>query len=512
MDIPLPNDPLGKIGDSSIIEDLNLLSEKVGTREAILAIYCRQDVSFLLQLLAKYTREDNYLRYTVIEALGIIGNPTATPDLIAIAEKECESPYIGRVRDEIILAFARLRDPRAIPILLKVLESNRLHYNRYETNVIDALGEIGDEQAVPSLIRIANDKNTDRYTRYEAIEALGKIGGLEARDALVQILQTEADESAVKALGEIGDPQTIGVIISVLKRQDLSYSRRISAAEALGKIGNPEAVPYLIVALTDHYPEVSWKSAVALGQIFSKQPDPEKVKADALPALLDVIEKADENFNWGALQFLGPIGNGSERAVTVLHKLVGKKYWQGWWAVDILSEIGGLESIPVLMRANKLEAVRSILQRWHSNSIKSDEIERQKNQKIIRSMALRIRRRLAVNKFEALFAKIVLKRRKNPSWHYERWHYMSTDDTKLVTTLAEIMEDLAPIFDPMKHQTKSKLQKDLISIGWIAFAVANLIALAIIIYRVQSDQIVGIAAGIILLFLDYVIARFLRKQ
>jgi HEAT repeat protein len=51
------------------------------------------------------------------------------------------------------------------------------------------------------------------------------------------------------ALGKIGDPQALPALLEALKDEN-GYVRR-AAAEALGEIGDPQAVPALLEALKD---------------------------------------------------------------------------------------------------------------------------------------------------------------------------------------------------------------------------------------------------------------------
>lgn len=76
---------------------------------------------------------------------------------------------------------------------------------------------------------------------------------------------TSVRQAAAVALGEIGDPQTVQPLVTVLK--DAERSVRIAAAEALGKIKEASAVQPLSLALSDKEGEVREAAAQALGQI-----------------------------------------------------------------------------------------------------------------------------------------------------------------------------------------------------------------------------------------------------
>ena len=94
-------------------------------------------------------------------------------------------------------------------------------------------------------------KDKDSIIRYAAIEALGNIGNKEAVLALIDALKDKdwyIPNPAADALVRIGPP-AVPALIEVLK--DKNRDIRLSVAETLGKIGDKEAVPALIEALKD---------------------------------------------------------------------------------------------------------------------------------------------------------------------------------------------------------------------------------------------------------------------
>jgi len=74
----------------------------------------------------------------------------------------------------------------------------------------DALGKIGDEKAIPGLLKLLEDSESD--VRSRAADALGKIGDEKAIPGLLKLV--EHSESSVRwmaayALGNIGDEKAI---------------------------------------------------------------------------------------------------------------------------------------------------------------------------------------------------------------------------------------------------------------------------------------------------------------
>lgn len=93
----------------------------------------------------------------------------------------------------IITVLGRLRDPRAVPGVLKHIAEVQ---NRRER--VAALGEIGDAAAVPALVdRLKGDEYVP--VRQEAALSLGKIGGADAEAALARSAREEREEIVADA-------------------------------------------------------------------------------------------------------------------------------------------------------------------------------------------------------------------------------------------------------------------------------------------------------------------------
>ncbi len=100
-----------------------------------------------------------------------------------------------------IYAMGRNCDPAWLTILLTELESNETEI-RYEA--ANASGQLGDEKAVPHLLRLTKDE--DNQVQETAIKALGDIGGDQAKEALNKLgkdPQARIRRAAKSALEEI---------------------------------------------------------------------------------------------------------------------------------------------------------------------------------------------------------------------------------------------------------------------------------------------------------------------
>jgi HEAT repeat protein len=104
-------------------------------------------------------------------------------------------------------------------------------------------------------------------------EALGKIGDPQAVPALMEALKDRDERCAPGgggALGKIGDPQAVPALMEALKDRDENVRR--AAAEALGKIGDRQAVPALLEALKDRNEDVRQAAAEALWKLLPASP------------------------------------------------------------------------------------------------------------------------------------------------------------------------------------------------------------------------------------------------
>ena len=117
-------------------------------------------------------------------------------------------------------------DPNTIvPILVKLLEHGR---TETRLNTVKALGEVGNEDAIPALAAIIESGSAkwkrDREepeVRQLAVEALGKIGGA-AVPELVKIVQNKGSSlrvDAIRTLAVLGDEKVVEPLLEALQEQ-----------------------------------------------------------------------------------------------------------------------------------------------------------------------------------------------------------------------------------------------------------------------------------------------------
>lgn len=253
-------DALAKIGRPAVESLIQSLRDgdryvREGAAEALGRIKDSRAVIPLLE-----TLNDHGINHESVRSLGMIGEPSVKPLLDMTGVKD------PQVRMYVIEALGETKDRRALDPLMKALRDPD---PRVRANAAKGLGKIMDRQVVQPLIEILGDRNA--YARNCAAEALGMIKDKRAVKPLMELLDSDPDSRwhAIEALGRLGDKQAVNKICFFLR--DKNQQLRLKASEALGEIGDPCAVDALIDTLNDEDRQVGWMAWNALKRITKKE-------------------------------------------------------------------------------------------------------------------------------------------------------------------------------------------------------------------------------------------------
>jgi HEAT repeat protein len=157
-------------------------------------IVARGDKSALPALESWLSNEDRHERCVAAFVFAGLGNGRGLELIIAVLDDMSDRSDTGvvsgnwslqaQIRSDRYFAvhvLGELKDKRAVPILVPLLQDEQINYN-----VAWALGEIGDNQAIGPLIEALRDKSTDM--RVSAISALEKLGAVVALPHLHALL------------------------------------------------------------------------------------------------------------------------------------------------------------------------------------------------------------------------------------------------------------------------------------------------------------------------------------
>lgn len=145
------------------------------------------------------------------------------------------------------------------------------------TNMIKALGFIGNPGAAGPIISVLEEvrENEDEYSesiRNEGLDALGKIGGEEAIASIISYFayperQRDVQDRALAAIKRIGSPAT-GALVASLKSSDLYMQK--NALRALGEIDAKETIVHIVPLLKkDNDVQVAGFAALAIALLLS---------------------------------------------------------------------------------------------------------------------------------------------------------------------------------------------------------------------------------------------------
>ena len=198
----------------------------------------------------------------------------------------------------------------------------------YSSDKITALENQGDTRELTKALR-----HKDPDMRLKAAAALGRVGGTDAVQALIDTLETDP-------MGSV----------------------RFFAAESLGKIAGKEAIPPLTMALDNHKENVHQAAAQALGEIADRLRNPilfEEATKKLIPLL-----RADHEVREAVIITLGKIRDprATQAVATLMAKTFSKQEIR--LAAEALIRIGHPAVSPlrqILAEASDLSAIAAAL-------------------------------------------------------------------------------------------------------------------------------------------------------
>jgi HEAT repeat protein len=248
--------------------------------------------------LCRVVREgDSQSAWFAVECLDDLADPATTDTLLWC---------LGVLENEVALyeaaafALGRLREPRALPLLIDLLRYDYTNITDHQQAAAWALGELGDSRAIGPLLNVIRRVDVADA----AFTALGRIGN---SDAVPELLDRLGDiwwysglAYAARALGDLADPRAISALTGFLRNAQMSPDVRRAAAAALGRIHDRAVIEPLIEALADHDDQTAQLAADAVGRING-----------TLPYLLRALGASDGATRGGACYALGILSDSS---------------------------------------------------------------------------------------------------------------------------------------------------------------------------------------------------------
>jgi HEAT repeat protein len=177
------------------------------------------------------------------------------------------------------------------------------------------LGEVGDASIVPQVLHSLQDHSDN--VRFEAVRALGKIGGPEAVEYLVRMAHKDPCDfirrEAVRYLRRTG-LEYPGILKAALRGlKDPSWQVRVQSARLLSGFQDKNSILPLLKAMADPHWSVRESAEMALLNFGQ----------DAVDSLIEALASPLWTTRFRAARLLGEIGD--PRAVPSLKDILAKR-------------------------------------------------------------------------------------------------------------------------------------------------------------------------------------------
>jgi HEAT repeat protein len=363
---------LGRIGDKISIEPLVLMIqdnvEKV--QDQATAAIARFGKKATVPLLNALTRErDKFALRAFLKCLGRIGDPKSvsalisylrssyfivrqsavsaliqfgpivtrlllptlsynTSDIDCLKKDACDQEH-PELQMRAIKALGGLEDHRAVACLKELVDTGLPDVQEAASQALFQIGcafwgrccalkvlaEVADASVVPQIVPSLKDDSSD--VRFEAVRALGKVGGAEAVQHLVRITRKDDRDfirrEAVRFLRTAGQGQANILATALRGLKDSSRGVRVESARLLGGFQDAKSILPLLKAMADPHWSVRESAGIALLN-FGR---------DAAELLIGALKSASWTTRLRAARLLGEIG--APEAVAPLENALARR-------------------------------------------------------------------------------------------------------------------------------------------------------------------------------------------
>ena len=186
------------------------------------------------------------------------------PDRVQQLIDKLNSSDKNVVKASIAEELGEIGDHRAMKALITALNNEEM---QVRWNAIKALARFGDDAVTPLLKEV---NAPDRFKRRNIVQALGELGGDQAVDYLIRMLMFDETDDAVlieviRALDRIRDKRAVEPMITVLKMKN--WEMRWRAIHALEHLGDSRAIEPLLETINDPDKDIQWAAYKAIESI-----------------------------------------------------------------------------------------------------------------------------------------------------------------------------------------------------------------------------------------------------
>lgn len=180
-------------------------------------------------------------------------SPHMGAPMVPMLNKHLEGEKAADVKTAIARLLGEAKDASSVEPLINAIDLGTSDSETRSMNkeIALALAKSGDPRAVPALLKLMTVKG-DNYTVIAAIEGLGNLRAKDAVGPLMDIVSDDAVETfitkkAIIALGDIGDPKAVPVLVQAMFKERKGVSFYMESSFALYQLGDAAADPLLAV-------------------------------------------------------------------------------------------------------------------------------------------------------------------------------------------------------------------------------------------------------------------------
>ncbi|MCH7574569.1 MAG: HEAT repeat domain-containing protein [Candidatus Marinimicrobia bacterium] len=216
-----------------------------------------------LEALGKTVRDAEALNLDMmletIDVLSRIPSPASAEALTqALTTTDAK---LAILRNKLAEALEKIGSEDHIQTLIDLYQVSAENHLRMEQTITRALGNMGDERAIPFLMKLATDSQVDLAARSTAIELLAKKDSPEVVQMFAEMLGNPTTNMQLRkfALSAMGDIKEERLVLALLETYQLNrgeyYSLLNTLLTALDEFDDPAIKPTLLeIAISDDFP------------------------------------------------------------------------------------------------------------------------------------------------------------------------------------------------------------------------------------------------------------------
>lgn len=221
-----------------------------------------------------------------------------TDDIEQLLDLYREPAIPEDVQGQILVELGTRGDPRAFDFVSEIIGEDEEATTMLQRFAIDTLGKLGDEKAIPIIMRQLD--SSDAMTRAYAVNALAGFTTPETDRALMTSLRDQFWRVRVAALRTVAERKLEEALPAVLymMRRDPERPVRMEAIRTVGALDEPRGWEALLERMKDPRGNLEERGAM-VGVALEKNPK------TAVPAILEIVQEEWDKPNSRILDTIG---------------------------------------------------------------------------------------------------------------------------------------------------------------------------------------------------------------